>query len=173
MQDNYEPQTDYNLDDEYKPTPLLRKGNYYGHVINVVFNNERQSIDWTFCLDGNDGVMSDGETPIDGSHQYYSNWLPLPGDEDQPTKSGRGNKRQAKINMMKDFSDAMQINMSTPKAVKEALDAGEWIGIPVIVSIDLRQWEGRTNNNVTRVQRLEGDKVEVHMPSGEDDDIPF
>ena len=146
-------QTDFNLDDEYKPAPLAPQGNYRGHTTQVQFDPVAQSIVWQVTLQENDGLMSDGETPIDGQQFYYRNWLPRIGDEDIPTKSGRMNKRQAKINMMKEFADKMQIQMADTKVILENLTEGNWVGIPVIIKVGIGEYEGRTRNEVNDMIR--------------------
>ena len=95
--------------------------------------------------------MSDGETPIDGSVFVYRNWLPKPGDEVERTKKGTQTKKQAKINMLHDFAEAMKITMTTPKKILESIANCDWIGIEAQVKMGVRTWEGRTFNNIERV----------------------
>jgi hypothetical protein len=121
--------------------------------VNVIFDSGRNAISWELCLHDNGGVMSDGETPIDGVHVYYRNWLPKPGDENIPTKSGKSSKRQAKINMLRDFSSATDVNMDTPQEIATALSEGLWIGTEFDVDISVREWESRFSNEVTRIRR--------------------
>ena len=147
----FNPDTDFNLEDEYKPEPLVSSGNYRGNVIGVVFDIEKNAIVWKVALAENGGVMSDGETPIDGSHHYYRNWLPRPGDENEPTKSGRGTKRQSKINMMKQFADSMKINMNSPAIIAESITNQDWIGIGVITTISINEYMGVTRNQIDKM----------------------
>lgn len=161
----------WNTDDEYKPTPLVPEGTYFGAVSKVTFDPKQQAIIWEVPLSGNpeDLFMSDGETPINGKVLYYRNWLPKPADANILTKSGSMTKRQAKINMLKEFADLMQIDMSTPEAVKNALVGGEWIGLSVKVNVSLKTYEGRISNEIKKMVRnqFEGDQVNG------DDEIPF
>lgn len=145
------PDTDFSLEDEYKPEPLVSSGNYRGNVIGVVSDSEKSAIVWKVALDDNGGVMSDGETPIDGSHHHYRNWLPKSGDENEPTKDGRSNKRQSKVNMLKRFADGMKINMDTPAIIAESLTNQEWIGIPVIVTLTINEYMGITRNQIDKM----------------------
>jgi len=164
-------ETDFNLEDEYKPDPLCPQGSYTGHVTNVTFDPVQQAIVWAVVLQGNDGYMSDGDTPIDGARFYYRNWLPRSGDENTMTASGRSNKRQAKINMMNQFAAAMGVNMGTKGEIVQALSEGLWIGIPVIVKMNNETYEGRTSSRIQNmVRNPESDIVSVTPP---DDDIPF
>jgi len=75
--------TDFNVEDEYKPDPLIPQATYHASVTKVVFDPDQQAIVWHFCLVDNGGVMSDGETPVDGATTVYRNWLPRPGDENE------------------------------------------------------------------------------------------
>ena len=142
---------DFNVDDEYKPTPLIPAGVYHGYVTDVQFDASDQTIVWTFTLNGNGGVMSDGETAIDGSQITYRNWLPKPGDENELTKKGNMTKRQAKINMLHDFSKVMGINLSTPAAIAEGIANASWIGIEKDLKIGVRTYEGRNFNDIERI----------------------
>jgi hypothetical protein len=164
--------TDYNLDDEYKPEPLAPTGVYTGLVKKVAYESANNAIRWEVTAAGNFGIlMVDGQTPLDGNTFFYRNWLPRPGDENVRTKSGRSTKRQAKINMLKDFQDKMQVDMNTPQAVQEAIMNGEWMGIPVIMNLDIDEYEGVTRNVIKKMVRSADD-----IPAPEDysgDDIPF
>lgn len=142
---------DFDVEEEYQPTPLIAEGYYNSAVTDVKFNSVDKTIDWTFTLNNNGGVMSDGETPIDGSTQVYRNWLPKPGDEVEMTKKGNQTKRQAKINMLHDFAEAMSITMATPKGILESIANSDWIGMEAQVKIEVRTWDNRTFNGIARV----------------------
>lgn len=162
--------SDFNVEEEFKEDPLAPAGTYQGHVVQVSFNSEQQSIVWRVVLADNGGTMSDGETPIDGSAHYFRNWLPRAGDENLATPSGRSNKRQAKINMMKKFADGMQISMGTKEEIIKGITEGLWIGIPVFVKINLDTYQGVTRNVVDQmIRNTEGDTIEVP----DTDDMPF
>lgn len=137
---------DFNVDDEYKADPLIPKGIYHGVVNKVEYSAAQSCIVWDVCLHDNGGAMNDGTTPIDGAHVYYRNWLPKPGDEDIMTKSGRNNKRQSKINMLKSFQDAVGIDMSTPSKIAIALTEQQWVGLEVDVEVDVDEYQGRFRN---------------------------
>ena len=144
---------DFNVEDEFKPDPLIPQGNYHASVIEVKFDGEQQAIVWKFCLHDNGGVMSDGETAVDGATIYFRNWLPKPGDENEPTSNGRTNKRQSKINMLKQFSSNIGVDMSTPTAIVSALQNQEWVGVEADLQITTREYEGRIFNDVRRVSK--------------------
>ena len=163
-------ESDFSVSDEFKPDPLAPVGTYRGHVIQVGFDAAGQCIVWTVALQGNTGTMSDGATPIDGQRFQYRNWLPRPGDESTMTPKGRSTKRQAKINMLKQFADAMEINMNGKNEIIQGITEGLWLGIPVVCKLTLDTYEGRTRNNIDRMSRdKSGAKIEVKP----DEDMPF
>lgn len=147
--------TDFDLEDEYKPEPLIPNGNYRGNVTGVAFEPERHAIAWKIVLADNGGVMSDGETPIDGWVGYCRNFRPIPGDESERTKDNRQTKRQSKINMMKRFAEGMKINMNTPKIIAESIQNQDWVGIPVVASVGLNEYQGRTRNQINKLVAAE------------------
>lgn len=147
----YDAEDDINLNDEYKPLPLIPQGYYHGAVTQVDYDPEANTIAWNITLNGNDGVKSDGETPIDGSTLTFTNWLPVPGDENEMTKKGNMTKRQAKINMLHDFVEEMKLEISTLKELLQKVSYGEYIGRDVTVKISIRKWEGRTFNSVEKM----------------------
>lgn len=148
-------ETDFNLEDDYKPEPLVASGNYRGNVIGVVLDAEHSAIVWKVSLADNGGVMSDGESPIDGSHHYYRNWLPKPGDDVERTKDGRSTKWQSKINMLKRFADDMNITMNTMEIITESINNQDWIGIPVIATISIDEYMGITRNQIDKMVSTE------------------
>jgi hypothetical protein len=78
----------------------------------------------------------------------YKNWFPKAGDESIRTKTGKMTKRQAKINMIQEFQKKMRINMNTPNAILDGVQNAEWIGLEVIAVVEIREWEGRTSNQI-------------------------
>jgi hypothetical protein len=144
---------DFNVDDEFKAEPLLPKGTFHAVVTGVKFNPAQMCIVWDFCLHDNGGVMNDDETPIDGQHCWFRNWLPRPGDEGIMTKSGNKTKRQSKINMLKDFQDTLKIDMTTPVKIATALADGQWIGLEADVDVDVEEYQGRFRNSINKVRK--------------------
>lgn len=143
---------DFNIGEEYRPNPLIPPGKcYHANVTGVKFDPADQVMIWNFTLVENGGVLSDGETPVDGATTTFRNWFPKAGDENEMAKNGRMTKRQAKINMIKDYSEKLEIDMNTPTAIKEALMNHTWLGMAVNLEIEIRQYEGRFSNNVKSV----------------------
>jgi len=143
---------DFDVQDEFKPDPLIPKGTYHGVAVEIKFEAAKYCITWNFCLHDNGGVMSDGETLIDGAHVYYRNWLPKPGDENELSKNGK-NKRQTKINMLMDFQNAIEVDMSTPIKIAEALADQIWIGTEADLDVDIDEYQGRFRNSVNRANK--------------------
>lgn len=141
---------DFDVTDEYKPNPLIPGGTYHGVATSIKFEPSKYCIVWDFCLHDNGGFMSDGQTPIDGAHVYYRNWLPKPGDENEMTKSGKNNKRQSKINMLMDFQKALDVDMSTPAKIAVALSEQQWIGVEADLVVDVDEYMGRFKNVVNK-----------------------
>ena len=146
---------DFNLEDEYKPAPLVPQGNYQGNVTNVTVDARGHAILWQIALDGNGGYQSDGETPIDGQVMFYRAWLPKSGDDSEMIKSGGMTKRQWKINALADFSKAMGINMSTPAVIKEAIENSDWIGIRVTMAVTFDEYQGVVRNQVNKMKKVD------------------
>jgi hypothetical protein len=141
-------ETDFDLDTDAKAPPVIPQGNYRGSVTGVTFDGEKQSINFDVVLQGNDMVMTDGETPVDGAKLSYRIWLPRAEDADQLTSSGNQTKAQWKINNLKKVSTSLGINMTTPKAIAEGLNNGDWIGIEVIANIKISEWQGDIRNEI-------------------------
>lgn len=144
---------DFNVEDEFKPDPLIPKGTYHGVVNKTTFNGQQYCIVWDVCLHDNGGAMTDGSTPIDGAHVFFRNWLPRPGDESLMTGSGRSTKRQSKINMLKKFEEEIGVDMSTPQKIALALSEQQWVGIEVDVEIDVDEYNGVVRNVANRLKR--------------------
>jgi len=144
---------DFNVNDEFKAEPLIPNGTYHGVATSIKFEASKFCITWDFCLHDNGGVMTDGETPVDGSHVYFRNWLPKPGDETEMSKSGKTTKRQSKINMLMDFQSNLSVDMSTPARIMTALEEQQWIGTEADLEIGSSEWNGRFRNDVSKINK--------------------
>lgn len=145
-------ETDFNVEDEYKIPPLVPGGRYEGFTTNVTFSAADNAIVWDVTLHADDDVMmSDNETPVDGVVLLYKNWFPKKGDDLVRTKTGKMTKRQAKINMIQEFSKKMKIDMSEPEKIREALMNAEWIGLSVIAAVEIREYQTRLSNQITEM----------------------
>lgn len=142
-------ETDFNVDEEYKVPPLVPAGRYEGYVTNVHFDAGDNALVWDVTLRADsDVLMSDNEMPVNGNVMLYKNWFPKAGDEETRTKTGKMTKRQAKINMISEFQKKMRIDMNTPQAIVDAVTNAEWIGLEVIVLVEVREYEGRLSNQI-------------------------
>lgn len=137
---------DFDLDAEYKADPLIPNGKYCAAVKSVKADPKACCIVWGVVLHDNDVMASDGSTPVDGMELWFRNWLPKPGDENEFSKSGKTTKRQSKINMLTKFAQKMKINMSKPQIIAQAIQEGEWIGLEVIVDVQVDEYKGEVRN---------------------------
>ncbi|MCC7570650.1 hypothetical protein KO465_04840 [Candidatus Micrarchaeota archaeon] len=141
---------DFNVNDEYKPVPLVPKGRYHGAVAGVKADLDMMAIVWDICLQENGGVLNDGETPIDGTIVQYRSWLPKPGDESVRTKSGNMTKRQWKINALKEFQDELGLDMSTAQIIAQSIAEQIWVGLIMDVDVSISEYQGQFRNQVDR-----------------------
>lgn len=144
---------DFNVENEYKPDPLIPKSTYHGSVFGVKYDSAGPAIVWDVVLHDNGGLMNDNSTQIDGQHVFFRNWLPKPGDESVPTKSGRSNKRDSKIKMLGDFATAMGIDMNTPTIIAQSLADQIWIGMEVDVDVVIDEYQGSFRNSVNKMKK--------------------
>jgi hypothetical protein len=145
-------ETDFNAEDEYKVPPLVPVGNYEGYVTAVAFVAADNALVWDVTLRAEEDVMmSDNETPVNGVVMQYKNWFPKKGDDLTRTKTGKMTKRQAKINMIQDFQKGMRIDMNTPEAILENVSNQEWVGMAVLVTVEIREYQGRFSNQIKQM----------------------
>jgi hypothetical protein len=144
---------DFNVDEEWKPEPLIPKGTYHAVVTKFSYDGSQAALIWDTCLQDNGGVMNDGSTPVDGAHVFFRNWLPKAGDENLPTKNGKKTKRQSKIDMLAAFQEKLGVNLSTPAIIADALSTQSFVGMEVNVEIDIEEYEGRFRNTVRNMSK--------------------
>ena len=147
----YDPNLDFNFEDDAKLPGLIPDGVYNGSVTSSAYDSDKSAIVWKVTLNGNGGKCTDEETDIDGQVLDFTNWLPKPGDEDIKTASGKMTKRQAKINMMAEFMKRMMFTQTTVGEVIEAISNAEYIGTEVSVQINTREWQGSVFNNIQKM----------------------
>ena len=140
---------DFDVDDEYKPVPLIPNGNYLGAITAVKVEGARIAFQITMSENGPEHVMSDGETPVDGAQEYYNVWLPKAGDESTPTTSGKQTKRQWKINNMKKVGEKLGIRLQSLGQIREDAAAGTWVGHEVVAVVGTREYKGEMQNEIT------------------------
>jgi hypothetical protein len=147
MDDSNAFDTDFNVDDDYKPEPLVIGGTYYGTIKGVKLDPNTASVIFTIVLDRNEGITcTDGETPVDGVEVESRLWLPRPNDKNELNKRGNMTKFQSKINMMKQFSERTGFSIKDMATIREAITNQEWIGTEVVAKVDVETYEGRQFN---------------------------
>lgn len=145
--DNSAFDTSFDVDADYKPTPLVIGGTYHGTVKEVKLNSKLAAVEFNIVLDGNDGVTcTDGETEVDGIEVDAKLWLPKANDKNEMNKKGNMTKFQSKVNMMKSFSERTGFNVQSFAQIKEAIDEQEWIGAAVLAKVDVETYQGRQFN---------------------------
>jgi len=146
---------DFNLENDFRPDPLLPNGTYSANVVDMQHKTDKSPcFSWKVTLDGNGGYMNDGETSVDGVQLYFNNWLPKKGDEAILTPSGKSTKFQSKVNMLKQFADDMKLNLNSLGIVKEAIANGEYIGLPVRITVSTQEYpenSGKFKNQIDRM----------------------
>jgi hypothetical protein len=147
--------SDFDLEQEFKAAPLIPSGTYHANVTKTWLDTEQNTLNFNFCLVDNGGLMSDGETAVDGTVQVLRNWLPKPGDDKEMTKDGKMTKRQSKINQLGKFADFMGIPRDQFKnltVIKEHCDNATWVGLRASVTIGSREYEGKIYNEISKVR---------------------
>ncbi len=144
---------DFNVDADYKPTPIVSPGSYSGNVTGVKLDPKHSCIVWDVTLaDNEDAYCNDGETSVNGIGLQYRNFLPKANDRNELNKKGV-TKFQSKINMLRYFSEAMGISMNTLPDIVEAIENGEWIGLEVTAKVVVDSYQGRTNNKIDQLAK--------------------
>lgn len=127
---------DFDLEDEYKPAPLIPDGTYPGAITSATFNGLQLSFQVTF--NDTQTFLTDGESSVDGAILSYNVWFPKAGDDQVLIKSGTMSKKQWKINNAKEVGDKLGININTRTIINESISNGDWIGIPVHAKVAIK-----------------------------------
>ncbi len=139
--------TSFNVDNDYKPTPLVITGNYFGTIKGAELHSKTARVIIKIVLDGNDGVTcTDGETEVDGIEVDSRLWLPKANDKNEMNGKGTMSKFQSKVNMMKAFGERTGLNVNNFEAIKEGIDDGDWIGVDVVANVGVETYQGRQFN---------------------------
>lgn len=155
---------DFSVKGEFKEDPVPPAGPYRGVISDVKWNADDYAIIWVFRLVGNEGMCvqlnSSGEfepsdKPIDGSFLPLKSQFPTKDDEGKQTKDGRP-MRQFRINMLGKLAQALQIEIDTPSQIRQAVVDGIWRDIPVTLTVEHDEYEGRklVKVNPFKVKRL-------------------
>jgi len=141
--------SDFNVETDFKVEPLIPNGNYHGYVTKTSISGS--AVVFTIVLSENGGVMSDGETELDGAQVFYRMWLPTEDDKTTPTKSGRATKWQWKVNNIKNVSDAFGLHISSLGDIKDAIEEARWLGIECMVEVTTDEYQGQVRNQVNKI----------------------
>lgn len=141
----------FDLEDEYKPAPLIPDGTYPGAIIGASFNGIKLTFQVT--LNETQTILTDGITSADGVTLPYSVWFPKVGDDQVMIKSGTMSKKQWKINNAKEVGDKLGISLNTKTVINESIENGEWVGIPVHAKIAIKDDDYGIKNEITQLSR--------------------
>ncbi len=143
---------DFNVDEEYKATPLIPNITTQGTIQDIILWNNVLTI-FFVIEDESAATMNDGETPINGATVKKKIFLPKEEDKSEMTKNGRQSKYQFKINQLKRFCDQSNLDLRSPTAIMEAVNGsltGETLQIQIVTS----QYRGEFFNEVEQVSSL-------------------
>jgi hypothetical protein len=145
--------TDFNLEDEYKPTPFAPIGSYKGSITDLSFAQENMQLNIQITLNdnGEDKVMSDGETRVDGQMVWHRAWFPKAGDDTEMTKNGAMTKRQFKINQLTKLFKNLKIEATSAEDIQNQINNKEWVGKDLVITLGVETWDGEQRNNVKSV----------------------
>jgi len=139
--------TSFNVDNDYKPTPLVISGPYFGNIKEAKLDTKTASVIFNIVLDGNgEATCNDGETSVDGIEVESRLWLPKANDKNELNKKGNMTKFQSKVNMIQSFCERTGMNCKTFTAIQEAIDDSEWIGWQVVAQVEVETYQGRQFN---------------------------
>lgn len=142
---------DFNLDNDVKIAPVAVDGNYFGAISGGKVDLKSAQVQIEITLSENGGVLSDGETPVDGYRFTHRLFLPKPEDKNNMTASGRETKWQWKVNNMAKFFANIGVNLPTLSAIDQACKDGDLVGIDVKVELTTEEYNGELKNNLRSV----------------------
>ncbi|MFA5408885.1 MAG: hypothetical protein WC343_08975 [Bacilli bacterium] len=143
---------DFNVEEDYVPELLLPSGTYFGNVIEVNLDPATAIITFKIALEGNeDRMLSDGQTPADGTHVYYKVWLPKKSDKGELTSNGK-DKYQMKVNGLRKAQKDLGIDMNTVNEIMNAIENSTWIGLSGRVTTKLKKVNDDLYTDVRRFQ---------------------
>lgn len=142
---------DFNLDSDVKIAPVAVDGKYFGAISGAKVDTKSAQILVEITLSDNGGVLSDGETDVDGYRFTHRIFLPKPEDKNLMTASGRETKWQWKVNNMAKFFAAIDQKLPTLAAINQACTDGDLVGIDVTVDLTTEEYNGELKNNLRSI----------------------
>lgn len=146
---------DFDLNQDYLPTPLVPGGTYKGAITKMSFSEESQMLSITATLNGNGGFCSDETTEIDGTTVTQRVWYPKGEDKETMTGSGRQTKWQWKVNQIKKVADKLKINLDTRQAMYSLVDSQELIGLDVNIKLSIEPPDDYNDEAYNDVKSME------------------
>lgn len=147
---------DFDLEDEYEAPKLCPGGDYLGSIIDVsvrTASTGSKALVFPIILEGNDGVLTDGETSVNGHKVEFLIWLPKKGDENLMAGKSGLTKRVFKLNQVKEFADKFSFSMNNKAEMTEFIGNKDAVGtsVKVTVSCKVNDHTGRSENEVRSI----------------------
>ena len=142
---------DFNLNNDVKVAPVAVDGNYFGAISGGKVDLKSAQVQIEITLNENGGVLSDGETPVDGYRFTHRLFLPKPEDKNLMTASGRESKWQWKVNNMAKFFANIGVSLPTLSAIDQACKDGDLVGTDVKVELTTEEYNGELKNNMRSI----------------------
>lgn len=146
--------SDFNLGSDVKIDPVAPQGKYHAVIKDAKVDLKNAMIVINLELTDNGGVLSDGESALDGYEVRHRLFLPKPEDRNTPTKNGKGTKWQWKINNMAKFFNAIEVTLPTLSDIESACENGDLAGIELWVELTVDEYNGEFQNNVKKVIKI-------------------
>jgi hypothetical protein len=131
---------------------MAPEGSYTANIVDTDFDAQRQQILFVIALEGNDGYLTDGETPIDGYRVFNRVNIPTEADRQRVNKAGR-NMFDSKLAMLKRQFNDLGVEVKTPDDIADALESKAWVGIPLVIKVSQNEWDGKVSNRVDFMAR--------------------
>lgn len=147
-----EPVSTFNLGADAVVTPLLIPAKYDGAVTGMRILDDGVGVEFSFTLQGNGGVKSDGVTPIDATILTHTVWLPKTGDENVFGKNNLS-KAQNKINGAKKFfhDNLKDPTINTIDDMRQAANEAKFMGREAKLEINNEEYQGTSSSKIKNV----------------------
>lgn len=145
--------TDFNLETDYKETPILYTGEYTGAITDEKMAKGLIQFELTVGDNQENEVCTDGQTQSAGCKAYYKIWLPVAGDREKLVKSGKQTKFQWKINNMAEAFKALEFPQRSFAEISEAVNNKDHVGVDVKFGISHQEYKGKIQENVDWIKR--------------------
>jgi len=128
---------DFDLGSDVKPEPLIPQGKYTGSITKTKLSDDSSRMLVMVALNNNEGLMSDGETPIDGQVITYFVYFPMEADKARVSKTGKSTY-QWKINNLSKVAKSLGLHQANTFAdFQQVVQEAKLVGQDVVASISI------------------------------------